>query len=124
MSWIAANIRWILIVCGVATSSMFSMAVAPRFAVRYVFGEEASGAVSDVMARTWGVMIFASGVALVFAAFDVSVRTPVMVLAIVGKAAFSASVLMSNLRKQRAFAMALADLVMVALFAWYLVAAH
>jgi galactitol-specific phosphotransferase system IIB component len=122
VSWIAANIRWILIVCGVATSSMLAMAVAPRFTVRYVFGEEASGAVSEVMARTWGVMIFASGAALVYAAFDESVRMPVMALAIVGKSAFCASVLMSNLRKQRAFTMALADLVMVALFGWYLAA--
>lgn len=122
MSWIAENIRWILIVSGLATSSMLAMAVAPRFAVRYVFGEEASGAVSDVMARTWGAMIFASGAALVYAAFDEAVRVPVMVLAIIGKGAFSASVLMSNLRRQRAFTMALADLVMVTLFAWYLAA--
>ena len=122
MSWIVANIRWILIVSGLATSSMLAMAVAPRFAVRYVFGEEASGAVSDVMARTWGVMIFASGAALIYAAFDEAVRVPVMVLAIIGKGAFSASVLASNLRRQRAFSMALADLVMVALFAWYLAA--
>jgi len=124
VSWIAQNIVWILIVCGVATCSMLAMAVAPRFAVRYVFGEEASGAVSDVMARTWGVMIFASGAALIYAAFDESVRLPVIVLAIIGKGAFSASVLASNLRKQRAFAMALADLAMVALFAWYLVASR
>jgi galactitol-specific phosphotransferase system IIB component len=122
VSWIAANIRWILIVCGVATSSMLAMAVAPRFTVRYVFGEQASGAVSDVMARTWGVMIFASGAALIYAAFDGSIRLPVIVLAIIGKGAFSASVLSTRLRRQRAFAMALADLAMVALFAWYLAA--
>ena len=122
MNWIVHNIVWILIACGIATSSMLAMAIAPRFMVRYVFGEQASGAVSDVMARTWGVMIFASGAALIYAAFDETVRVPVMVLAVIGKAAFSASVLTTGLRRQRAFAMALADVAMVALFAWYLAA--
>ena len=124
MSGIAVNIVWILIVCGAATSSMAAMAIAPRLAVRYVFGEEASGAFADVMARTWGAMIFASGLALIYAAFDASVRVPVMVLAIIGKATFSAAVLGSRLRRQRAIIMALTDLVMVALFVWYLLASR
>ncbi len=124
MSWIARNIGWILVVCGVATSSMLAMAIAPRFTVGYVFGEQASGAISEVMARTWGAMIFASGLALIYAAFDPSVRVPVLVLAIIGKGTFSTSVLMSGLRRERAFTMALADLVMIALFVWYLAAAR
>jgi hypothetical protein len=122
VSWIAGNIGWLLIACGAATCSMAAMAVAPRFAVRYIFGEEASGAIADVMARTWGVMILASGVALIYVAFDARVRVPVIALAIIGKATFSASVLSSRLRRQRAVVMALVDLVMVALFLWYLVA--
>jgi hypothetical protein len=69
-------------------------------------------------------MIFASGIALAYAAFDASVRVPVMALAIMGKGAFCASVLLSGLRRQRAFTMALADLVMIALFIWYLAAAR
>jgi lipid-A-disaccharide synthase-like uncharacterized protein len=122
VSWIAANIVWLLIVCGAATCSMAAMAIAPRFTVRYIFGEEASGAVADVMARTWGVMILASGLALIYAAVDASIRVPVMALAIIGKATFSASVLASRLRRQRAVVMAVADLGMVALFVWYLAA--
>lgn len=124
MSWIGANIVWILIVCGAATSSMLAMAIAPRFMVGYVFGEQATGAISNVMARTWGAMIFASGMALVYAAFVPTVRVPVMVLAVIGKGAFCGSVLLSGLRRQRAFTMALADLAMIALFVWYLAAAR
>jgi len=122
VSWVAAHIVWVLIVSGAATCSMAAMAIAPRFSVRYIFGEEASGAIADVMARTWGVMILASGLALIYAAFDPSVRMPVMLLAIIGKATFAASVLASRLRRQRAVVMAVADLAMVALFVWYLVA--
>ena len=122
MSWLTLHIAGILIVCGLATSTMLAMAIAPRFMVGYVFGEQASGAISDVMARTWGAMIFASGMALIYAAFDPSVRVPVMALAIIGKGAFCGSVLLSGLRRQRVVVMASADLVMITLFVWYLAA--
>jgi hypothetical protein len=38
MNWIVANVRWILILCGVLTSTMFYAAIAPEAALQSTFG--------------------------------------------------------------------------------------
>ena len=121
MSWIVRNIDWILIVSGLATCSMLAMALAPRWATELIFGEEVSGAIANVVARTWGAMIFASGVALVCSAYVPAIRVPVMLLSVAGKLSFSATVLAQDLRGKPAFPMALGDIAIAALFVWYLV---
>jgi hypothetical protein len=124
MSWIDHNVFWILVISGVATSSMLLQALAPRFAVRFIFGEDIATASSLLMARSWGAMIFVSGLLLVASAYHPEFRLPVLLNAIAGKLGFTLLVLANGRRylARPAFAMALADLVMIALFAWYLAA--
>jgi len=124
VNWVDHNIFWVLAVSGAATSSMLLQALAPRFAVRFIFGEEISGAAALLIARSWGAMIFVSGLLLIVSAYHPQFRLPVLLNAIAGKLGFTLLVFASGRRyvARPAFAMALADLVMVALFAWYLAA--
>lgn len=124
MNWIDTNISWILFISGALTCSMLVQALAPRFAVHFIFGEEISGAAALLIARSWGAMVFVSGLLLIASAYHPEFRLPVLLNAIAGKLGFALLVFAAGrrYRARPAFAMALADLVMVALFAWYLAA--
>lgn len=124
MRWIVQNIDWVLIVSGLLTCSMISMALAPRFAMRSTFGEVAEGPVANLIARSWGAMIFASGLMLIYAAWHAEARLPILLFSIVGKLGFVALVLAEpRFRRPSALIAALGDVVIVALLSWYLVAA-
>ena len=124
MRWIVQNIDWVLIVSGLLTCSMISMALAPRFAMRSTFGEVAEGPVANLIARSWGAMIFASGLMLIYAAWHEEVRLPILLFSIAGKLGFVALVLAEpRFHRQSAMIAALGDLIIVALLSWYLVAA-
>jgi hypothetical protein len=115
---------WVLIACGAATCSMLVQALAPRFAVRFIFGEEIATPSGLLMARSWGAMVFVSGLLLVASAYHPEFRVPVLLNAIAGKFGFVALVIANGRRylARPAFATALADVVMVVLFIWYLAA--
>ena len=121
MRWIVQNIDWVLIVSGLLTCSMISMALTPRFAMRSTFGEVAEGPVANLIARSWGAMIFASGLMLIYAAWHAEARLPILLYSIVGKLGFILLVLAEpRLRRPRALIAAGGDLVIVALLSWYL----
>jgi hypothetical protein len=124
MNWIASSIFWVLLISGIATCSMVLQAFAPRFVVRFIFGDDIATASGLLMARSWGAMVFVSGLLLIASAYHPEFRLPVLLNAIAGKLSFTLFVLANGRRylARPAFAMALADLVMVALFAWYLAA--
>jgi len=122
MDWIRGNIQWILIVCGAATRSMLVIALAPRFAARFIFGEELATPSSLLIARNWGAMIFVSGLLLIASAGHPDFRLPIMLNAIAGKLGFTLLVFAGGKRylAKPAFPMAIADLAIVLLFVVYL----
>jgi hypothetical protein len=124
LSWIEQNIFWILIVCGVATCSMIAMALAPRSVARLVFDDDISNPSALLIARSWGAMIFVSGVLLIASAYHPAWRTPVLLGAIAGKLGFVLLVFANSGRylSRPAFAMAIGDLLIVLLLVWYLAA--
>jgi hypothetical protein len=124
MNWIDRNVFWVLHVSGALTCSMLLQALAPRFAVHFIFGEDIASTSGLLIARSWGAMVFVSGLLLIASAYHPEFRLPVLLNAIAGKLGFTLLVFASGRRyvARPAFAMALADLVMVALFAWYLAA--
>ncbi|HEY4125391.1 MAG TPA: hypothetical protein VGM36_12305 [Rhizomicrobium sp.] len=124
MSWIIEHIDWVLIVSGALTFTMAVMVIAPRFVSRFAFGETADGALGNLISRSWGEMVAASGLMLLYAAYHPETRLPILLYSIAGKTGFIVLVL-SNKRfhRQRAMQAALVDAIMVGLFAWYLLAA-
>jgi hypothetical protein len=104
--WIADNFSLILIISGAATCSMIAMMLSLRFSVRFIFGENIASASGALIASAW----------------HPEFRLPVLLNAIAGKLCFTLLVFAGGRRflARPAFAMALADLVMVGLFVWYL----
>jgi hypothetical protein len=124
MSWIVCNIDWVLVVSGLATSSMLLMAIAPRSAMRFNFGEVAEGPVANLIARSWGAMIFASGLMLIYAAYHPETRLPILLYSIVGKLGFIVLVFATPaFRARNAALLAAGDLLIVVLLGWYLISA-
>jgi hypothetical protein len=120
--WIAEHMFWVLLLCGAATCSMLLQALAPRFSARFIFGEEIASAPAVLIARSWGLLVFTSGALLIASAYHPEFRVPVLINAIAGKIGFVMLVLADAKRylARPAFAMAVIDLGMMALFAWYL----
>ena len=118
---IATHIELILIVTGAATATMLTQFFAPLPVLRLIYGEAPTDGVSVALARHWGLLIFCVGALLVYAAFYPSVRTPVLVFAVIEKIGLGACVLGTSLRRQGIAArLAGGDLLMAFLYVLYL----
>lgn len=127
VAWIDANIRWIMMVSGALTLTMFYAAIAPEAAFQSTFGESLGvdgGPATTLVVRNWGVLIGLVGASLLLGAFHEASRLLALKLALLSKATFIGLVLAEGgryLRHQAGVAIAI-DAVMVVLFAWYLLA--
>ena len=113
----------VLIVCGALTATMLLPMLAPRFAFSNMFGEMADGPLGDLLMRSWGQMIFATGSMLIYAAYHDESRLPILLFASFTKLTFATLVLSNGARYARkpAILIAVGDLTMVGLFMWYLI---
>lgn len=105
------------------TFSIVLMILAPRFVLHTTFGEVAEGRLADLISRSWGEMVAASGLMLIYAAYHPETRLPILLYSIAGKTGFIALTLSKGYRGMNAMVAVVADAVMVLLFAWYLLAA-
>jgi len=124
MNFIAANIRWIMLVSGALTCTMAYAAIAPQPALLSTFGETLQGPVAEVVVRNWGVLITLIGAMLIYGAFNPPVRSFALTIAGISKLAFIALVLSQGgrfLGHQAGVAIAI-DLVWVIIFVCYLLA--
>jgi len=124
MPWIVTHVHWIMIVSGVLTATMIYAAIAPEAALRSTFGETLNGPLARIIVRNWGALIALVGGMLIYGAFDPPGRPLILVVAGLSKAVFIALVLSQGRRylgHQAGIAIAI-DLVMIGLFAWYLLA--
>ena len=124
MSVIVRHMRWVMLVSGVLTMTMLYAAAAPQAMLRSSFGETLEGPLSDVVVRNWGALIAIVGGMLIYGSTRPALRPLVLVVAATGKAVFIALVLGQGGRYlgQQVMVAVVFDLVMIALFAWYLVA--
>jgi hypothetical protein len=121
-SMIAAHIQIILIVTGAFTALAFGQFIAPSKLLRLVYGQAHADAASLMLARHWGLTVGCVGLLLIYAAFEPTVRIPLMIFAVAEKIALSALILGSDLRRQfLAAAMAIGDLLISSIYAVYLV---
>jgi hypothetical protein len=124
MHWILTNVKWIMVVSGVLTSTMVYPAIAPEAALQSTFGETLDGPLANIIVRNWGALIAMVGGMLVYGAFRPAVRGLVLVVAGASKAIFIALVLSEGTRylSQQAGIAVVVDSAMILLFAVYLLA--
>jgi hypothetical protein len=118
---LAAHIELILVITGLVTAGALALFLAPDTMMKLLFGQAPSDALSRLIARHWGLLLFCVGALLVYAAYHAEIRVPTLIVAIGEKAAFALGAFISPFRRRPAvFVMALADTGMAALYLLYL----
>ena len=123
MDWIVSKIKWILLVSGLLTCSMFYAAIAPQAALLSNFGESLEGPLIEIVVRNWGALITLMGVLLLYGAFNPPSRPLIVTVAGFSKLVFIGLVLTYGrhyLGHQVGLAIAI-DGVAVLLFLGYLI---
>lgn len=124
MSVFVRSFKWVMLVSGLLTSTMFYAAFSPVAAQRSMFGEAIDGAVAQIVVRNWGVLIGCIGLLLIYGAFSEASRRIVLLLAAASKITFIGLVLVFG-QQMLAFQVGtsvLIDSIIVVLFVVYLVA--
>ncbi len=85
MHWIASKIKWIMLVSGVLTCSMFYAAIAPQAALNLMFGDVLEGPLAEIIVRNWGAFIGLVGVMLIYGAYDPPGRPLILTVASASK---------------------------------------
>ena len=116
--------KWVMLVSGLLTCTVFYAAFAPQASLQSTFGSSLDGPVAQVVVRNWGVLVGLMGLMLVYGAFNAAVRRFVLVIAGASKVAFIGLVLAysQGLLEFQAGTPVVVDSIMVLLFAIYLVA--
>lgn len=90
MKLIVRHIKWIMLVAGVLTASMFYAAIAPNAALTSSFGHNlaTSGPLAELIVRNWGFLIGLVGLMLIYGALVPPARRLVLSVATISKAWF------------------------------------
>ena len=122
MNWIIANVKWIMIVSGALTCTMIYAAIAPQAALRTTFGASLEGPIAEIVVRNWGALISLVGGMLIYGAYHPPVRTLVLTVAGLSKLIFIGLVVAHGTQYLGRVGLSIGiDLVMVLLFAGYLI---
>ena len=122
MNWIVANMKWVMLICGLLTFTMVYAAISPDASLRSTFGETLNGPVADIIVRNWGTLIAMGGLMLIYGAFNPSYRPVILIYTGLGKLIFIGLVLAHGskyLSYQAGLAVAI-DSVMIVFFIAYL----
>ncbi len=93
MSIVTVSIKPVMLISGIATSTMLYAAFAPNAAMQSMFGQTLSGPLAELLVRNWAILITLVGLALIYGAFRPEARTTVLSIATLSKLAFIGLVL-------------------------------
>jgi len=116
---------WIMLVSGILTCTMVQAAIAPKAALRFMFGDTLQGPLAEIIVRNWGALIGLVGIMLIYGAYDLPGRRFILIVAGASKLIFILLMFTFGrpyLGRQVRVAVAV-DFLNVLLYAGYLVAA-
>lgn len=121
MHWIEKQMKWIMLVSGLLTCTMFYAALDPQAAMLSTFGATMEGPLVNIVVRNWGALITLVGALLIYGAYRPAQRPLILVIACVSKLIFVGLVLIYGQAYLGKVGVAVVfDLCVVALFAAYL----
>ena len=87
MKWIVTSIKWIMLVAGILTASMFYTAFAPHAGLTSSFGHnlETAGPLAELIVRNWGFLVGLIGLMLIYGALVPPARRLVLSVATISK---------------------------------------
>jgi hypothetical protein len=122
MKLLDRSIKWVMLVSGLLTCTMFYAVIAPDAMLRSNFGQTIDGPVAQIVVRNWGALIGLMGLLLIYGAYQVSARRVALLIAGTSKVVFIALVLSleQEFLQFQVGVSAVVDTVMIVLFATYL----
>jgi len=94
MNFIIKNIKWLMLVSGVLTFTMFYGLFAPQAALESMFGVSFSGTLENIVVRSWSALIGLIGVILIYGFFSQKHRVFSISVAAFSKLVFVSLVLL------------------------------
>ena len=88
MGLIARHFRWLMLVSGVLTATMFYGLFAPQEALQSMFGASFDGQLQSLVIRSWSALVGLMGVLLIYGALSPKHRVLCAVIAALSKAVF------------------------------------
>jgi hypothetical protein len=123
MGWVERNIKGIMLVSGIFTLGMLYAFFAPFAALQFFFGQTLEGPVANLVVRNWGALIALIGAMIVYGAFRPALRRFILKVTGLSKVVFIWLVIAGGIQllAHPIAIAALVDVVIVLLFAIYLV---
>jgi hypothetical protein len=122
MRFFVKHFKWIMLVSGFLTCTMFTGLFAPQYLVESNFGEAIEGAAAEIIVRNWSALIGLMGIMLIAGALDRSIRKFCLVIAGISKLIFIMLVLSTgrSYLGQGIGTAVIVDSIMIILYAAYL----
>lgn len=122
MRFFLTNFKWIMLVSGLLTCTMFLALFSPQESLQSNFGATLEGPVAGIVTRNWGALIGLVGIMLIYGAFHIPVRKFTLVIAGISKIIFISLVLSSGISiwGLGAGTAVIADSIMIVLYIIYL----
>lgn len=123
MRFYLTNFKWVMLVSGLLTCTMFLALFSPQESLQSNFGATVEGPVANIVTRNWGALIGLVGIMLIYGAFHIPVRKFTLVIAGISKIIFISLVLSSGISfwDLGAGTAVIADSIMIVLYIIYLV---
>jgi hypothetical protein len=97
MRFFVSNFKWLMLVSGLLTCTMFLALFSPQASLKQNFAETIEGPVEEIIVRNWGALIGLVGCMLIYGAFNVAVRKFSVVVAGISKIIFISLVVSSGI---------------------------
>lgn len=94
MKFINKHIKWVMLVSGILTSTMFYGLFAPQAALESMFGVSFNGTLENIIIRSWSALVGLIGVILMYGFFSEKYRMFFITLAAFSKVVFVSLVLL------------------------------
>jgi hypothetical protein len=123
MPLLQKSIKWIMLVAGLLTCTMFYAVIAPEAVLRSNFGQSMEGPLAQIVVRNWGALIGMMGLLLIYGAFHEPTRRIALLFAGASKIVFITLVvsLGQQFLQFQIGVSIVVDTVMVLIFAAYLI---
>jgi len=93
MNFIIKNIKWVMMISGALTATMFYGLFAPQAAVESMFGASFAGPLETLIIRSWSSLVGLIGLVLLYGAFNERNRVFCISIAALSKVVFVSLVL-------------------------------
>ena len=123
MRFFLSSFKWIMLVCGLLTCTMFQGVFSPQSFLKSNFGDTLEGSTFEIIVRNWAALVGLIGIMLIYGAFNSAVRRYSLIIAGISKVVFIFLILSMG-QQYLKFGVGTAvvvDSIMVILFATYLV---